>query len=124
MDQFRHEKKTEKVNYEAHITRMDRGVVVAIGGGESHIGTLILAEPRPSLTGDGSMSATSSVLNRIGHLDEGPLRKNAEMLAARLNQPVVVTGGIHLETIEKDTINEVFNDCKIFFEEILQILGD
>ncbi|QRN86590.1 hypothetical protein JR334_05085 [Clostridia bacterium] len=124
MKQYIHKKSTDLVKLEAHITRMNRGVVVAIGGGDSHIGTLILAEPRTSLTGDGSISATSSVFNRIGHLDEAPLRKNAEILAATLNQPVVVTGGIHLERIDKDSIVKIIDTCDLFFKEILQILGN
>lgn len=124
MEQFIHKKSTDIILLEAHITRMDRGLVVAIGGGKSHVGTLILAEPRESLTGDGSISATSSVLNRTGHLDEVPLRKNAEMLATKLNQPVVVTGGIHLEEIDRDSILKIVEASDLFFMEILKILGN
>ncbi len=36
------------------------------GGDKPHIGCTVLAVPRPSLTGDGSISVTSSVLNVTG----------------------------------------------------------
>ena len=43
--------------------------ILLYGGQSPHIGCTVLAEPRPSLLGDGSVSATASVLN--GYLLRG-----------------------------------------------------
>lgn len=118
METFERVLKTEDIEYHAQVTRLDRGVAIVVGGGMSHVGTLILAEPRPSLRGDGSRSATSSVINRLGHLDEDPLRENAERLAARLDAPVVVTGGIHVDDIAPERISMVRTDCDRLFRAI------
>lgn len=48
------------------------------GGDKPHIGSSVLAIPRLSLTGDGSISATSSLMNMIGHKDEHICRYIAE----------------------------------------------
>ena len=39
------------------------------GGDKPHIGCTVQSVPRPSLTGNGTISATSSVLNLTGHKD-------------------------------------------------------
>ena len=45
-------------------------VLICLKGGERpHLGCVVQTEPRVSLTGDGSVSATSSVLNFPGHKD-------------------------------------------------------
>lgn len=54
----------------------------------------MLAEARASLTGEGT-SATSSVLNRLGHKDEFVARTVAETLAAALDTTVCCICGIH-----------------------------
>ena len=45
-------------------------LIIVKGGDKFHIGTSVLAVPRPSLSRDGTVSVTSSVLNVIGHKDE------------------------------------------------------
>ncbi len=119
MHSFAIRKQTTTTEYDAQVTLMDQGVVIVLGGGQTHIGAIVWAEPRKSLRNQGGMSATSSVINRLGHLDEFPLRKNAEMLAIALNQPVVVTGGVHIDGLSAEGIEAVLNDCREFFEEML-----
>lgn len=48
--------------------------ILLSGGSRPHIGCTVLAFPRPSLSGDGHTSATSSVLNVTGHKDEAICR--------------------------------------------------
>lgn len=115
---FEYTYQRETIKYTAQVSILDEGVAIVLAGGLTHIGTLILAEPRKSLVGDGSWSATSSVMNRTGHLDDKPMRKNAECLAARLQVPVVVTGGIHIDQLSADGIQEVVADCEYIFKEI------
>jgi hypothetical protein len=49
-------------------------LVLAEGGDKPHLGCTVLALPRPSLRGDGSVSCTSSVLNRAGSQGRGDLQ--------------------------------------------------
>lgn len=51
------------------------------GGDQPHIGCVVQTEPRESLTGNGSVSATSSVLNYPGHKDEVICRYVAEKVS-------------------------------------------
>ena len=80
---------------------------VLYGGQSPHIGCTVLAEPRPSLLGDGSVSATASVLNVCGHKDEAICRLVAETVASRTGRVTVCTGGFHLDGITPEQIGEV-----------------
>lgn len=81
--------------------------VLLWGGNKPHIGCTVLALPRPSLTGDGSVSVTSSVLNVLGHKDETLCRRLAENVARKKNAVTVCTGGFHMDNITKEQIEEV-----------------
>ena len=77
------------------------------GGSAPHIGCVVQAVPRVSLTGDGSSSATASVLNLTGHKDEFLCRKLAEEVCSKTGQVTVCTGGFHLDGISGEQIQEV-----------------
>ena len=81
--------------------------LIVSGGDKPHIGCTVLAIPRMSLTGNGKMSATSSVINVTGHKDETICRHIAEQLAAKENAVVVCSGGIHVDHITKEQIDEI-----------------
>lgn len=78
-------------------------VVCVSGGDEPHIGSVVLAEARASLTGKGT-SATSSVLNRLGHKDEFVARTVAETLAAALDTTACCICGIHKDNATPEDI--------------------
>ena len=59
------------------------------------------------LSGDGSVSATSSVLNFPGHKDEVICRWMAEKVSGELNRRVICTGGFHKDGISAEEIREV-----------------
>ena len=83
-------------------------ILVCLQGGERpHLGCVVQTEPRESLTGDGSVSATSSVLNYVGHKDEVICRYVAEKISRELNRRVVCTGGFHKDGILPEEIREV-----------------
>ena len=77
------------------------------GGKRPHLGCVVQTEPRESLTGDGSVSATSSVLNFPGHKDEVVCRWMAEKISKELGKRVVCTGGFHKDGISAEEIREV-----------------
>ena len=92
------------------------------GGSRPHIGCVVQAVPRLSLTGDGSGSATASVLNLTGHKDEYICRKLAEKICSNLGVVTVCTGGFHLDGMAKEQIKEVIEVTEQISEEILQEL--
>lgn len=90
------------------LTKVGTDYHIAVWGGEKpHIGCTVLALPRPSLTGDGSRSATASVLNVTGHKDEQICRYLAEQTAKRTGATVVCTGGFHVDNATAEQIQEV-----------------
>ena len=91
-------------------TRIGEDLLVTVSGGERpHIGSVVLSEPRPSLSGDGSTSCTSSVLNRVGHKDEQICRYLAEKACKKYGVAVVCTGGFHMDDMSAEQIREVIS---------------
>ena len=69
---------------EVTVMKLGEDFQICLAGGEKpHIGCVVQAVPRESLTGDGSWSATSSVWNRTGHKDEVLCGKNLLCLPYR-----------------------------------------
>ncbi|MCM1037786.1 MAG: hypothetical protein NC434_00565 [Ruminococcus sp.] len=89
-------------------------LITVRGGDEPHIGTVVLAVPRPSLTGDGTVSTTSSVLNVIGHKDEDICRILAEKASKRYGVPAVCVGGFHIDGMSAEQIREVVTAVRNF----------
>lgn len=90
-------------------------LLITVSGGErSHIGTAVLAVPRPSLTGDGSASATSSVMNVVGHKDETICRMLAEKAARKYGVTVLCAGGFHVDNMTAGQIGEVVEAIRSF----------
>lgn len=84
------------------------GLVLGLFGGEkTHVGTVVLSVPRPSLSDPAQVSCTSSVLNLVGHKEEDLLRPLAEEAARRLRRPVVAVAGIHVDGATKEQIGEL-----------------
>ena len=95
-------------------------VLVCLQGGERpHLGCVVQTEPRESLTGDGSVSATSSVLNYPGHKDEVVCRYVAEKISRELKRRVVCTGGFHKDGIAIEEIREVQRAVETVTEKIV-----
>jgi len=90
---------------EAIATQSEEGLNVYLGGGEKpHIGTIVLCQPRPSIKLDGSLSQTTSVINLLGHKDDGVGVPMAQSLCLALRTPVVVTAGVHISDAKAEEI--------------------
>lgn len=101
------------------LTKVGTDYHIAVWGGEKpHIGCTVLALPRLSLTGDGSRSATASVLNVTGHKDEQICRHLAEQAAKRTGATVVCTGGFHIDGAAEGQIQEVLEAVKEAADEL------
>ena len=95
-------------------------ILVCLQGGERpHLGCVVQTEPRESLTGDGSVSATSSVLNYPGHKHEVVCRYVAEKISRELKRRVVCTGGFHKDGINVDEIREVQMAVEVVTEKLV-----
>lgn len=85
-------------------------ILICISGGEKpHLGSVVQAVPRPSLSGSGESSCTSSVLNLTGHKDEMLCRRLAEKICRHFQAVTVCTGGFHVENISPEEIQEVLD---------------
>lgn len=89
-------------------------LIVVRGGDKPHIGTTVLAVPRSSLSGDGSVSTTSSVLNVSGHKDEMICRILAEKASKKYGVTAVCIGGFHIDDISAGQIEEVVDAVRNF----------
>lgn len=102
-----------------HVTLVGHDYHLLLKGGERpHIGCTVLAVPRPSLSGSGQLSSTSSVLNLTGHKDEVLCRFLAEQIAARKNAVTVCSGGFHTDKIRPEQIQELQRAVRELAEEI------
>ncbi len=115
-----------KMSFDASITvqagRVGEDIHLLLFGGEKpHIGCVVMAIPRPSLLGNGMSGATSSVLNVLGHKDEGICRLLAEEVCKAQNRLTICAGGFHVDHLSIKQIEEVKRVVK---EEVLPRLID
>ena len=110
----------EGITLEARAAAHDEVHTGTVGGGRSHIGSVAIAQPRPSLRGDGSVSCTCSVWNQPGHKDEAVARPVAERLCRALNTVVVVTAGVHLPGADAARIEAVERLAEELAEKLLE----
>ncbi len=107
---------------EAQVTLIGSDLLVALyGGSKPHIGSVVVALPRPSLKDKKQMSSTSSVYNFLGHKDYVIAQRVAELLSSRLNKNVVVVAGIHIDRISKKGIAKVIENCDKLAQKICLI---
>lgn len=108
---------------EIGVRRIGDDIAVWVSGGDRpHIGCVVQAVPRLSLTGDGSRSATSSVLNLTGHKDEFLCRELAETICAAVGRVTVCTGGFHCDGMTEEKIAEVVDAVKKIAGDIAEEL--
>lgn len=102
------------------VKKIGEDLLLSVEGGQKpHIGCVIQSVPRPSLTGDGSCSATSSVLNLTGHKDEYLCRKLSEQICAACETTVVCTGGVHIDQITKEEIADILQAVEEIGETVI-----
>jgi hypothetical protein len=106
---------------EATITKTQDGINIYLGGGEkTHIGTVVLCQPRESLKQDGSRSVTTSILNIVGHKDDDIAKPIAEKLCLNLNERIVISAGVHIEKATEAEIQKLLEMGKRLTEKIIE----
>ena len=107
-------KKLSFAEIEFEIESVGEDILIVIRGGDKpHIGSTVMTIPRPSLTGDGKISCTSSVLNVTGHKDEKICRLVAETFCKKFQAVTVCTGGFHVDNLTAEKISEVVEACQL-----------
>ena len=91
------------------------------GGGKPHVGGVVLALPRPSLSGKG-WSADVYITPVPGHKDVDVARTVAETLARELQCPVVVTAGIHSDNLCPEELSQIICHCDTLTQTALASL--
>ncbi|CAA7601823.1 Hypothetical protein DEACI_2492 [Acididesulfobacillus acetoxydans] len=91
------------------------------GGDKAHVGGVVLALPRPSLSGRG-VGVDSYIIPVPGHKDTEVARPLAEKLARALNQVVVISAGIHLEKLTSDELVQIEEGCGMLATQALAAL--
>ncbi|SDO59465.1 prenylated flavin chaperone LpdD [Desulforhopalus singaporensis] len=105
----------------AQCRRMGRDFLVAVWGGEPHIGAVAMAQPRPKLQEPNKISATASVFCYVGHKDDEVAKIMAEKIAADLNTRVVVAAGMHWDNLTRCGLRQVLSNVE---ELTLQVIGE
>lgn len=96
------------------IERVGEDILILIRGGDKpHIGSVVMAIPRKSLSDEKISSCTSSVINVTGHKDEIICRAVAENFCKKFRAVTVCTGGFHVDNLSVAQIQEVVDACKI-----------
>ncbi len=97
-----------KFSIEGQIQEIGPDILVSIWGGtRPHIGAVGMAIPRPSLNNPKKWSATSSTFTFLGHKEDTLVKQISERLATRLRRNVVVTAGIHWDSITPKEIKTI-----------------
>lgn len=119
MHDFTLEKGRIKVNLKAFTIGEDLCVILS-GGDSPHIGCVTLSIPRPSLSDLNNNSATTSVMNLIGHKDDEAAKYVSHILSSKLNKNVVVTCGIHVDKITSEEIKDVISLLKKLTDMLIE----
>ena len=100
------------------------GIAVFLSGGERpHVGGVVLAIPRKSLTGKGN-SADVYVTPVPGHKDTEAAIPITKRLCISTTGPVSVTAGIHIENAAPQEIAEILQHCNAAVTELEERLRE
>ncbi|NLY56826.1 MAG: hypothetical protein GX058_10025 [Firmicutes bacterium] len=112
-----------KYRVEAALHATAEGYILHLLGGEKpHVGAVVIAQPRPSLTGDGSISCTTSSLPLLGHKDDLVAKPVAEAIAKATGQTVVAIAGIHIENATAAELDELQRNVEVLTAKLLREL--
>lgn len=112
-----------RIKITAKAVAVGEDLCVIISGGDCpHIGCVTLSVPRPSLSDENKTSATTSVLNLIGHKDDEAAKYVSQTLSSRLNKNVVVTCGIHVDNITAEEIDVTISMLKELTDVLIEKL--
>gem|GEM_PF-348273 len=106
------------------LTDTGKGINGLLTGGEKpHVGGVVLALPRPSLSSKG-WSTDAYITPIPGHKDVVVARTVAEMLACVIRLPVVITAGIHSDNLSPEELNRIIVHCDALTSRALAVFSN
>lgn len=93
------------------------------GGEKPHIGGVVLAVPRPSLRGEG-WSADLYLTPVPNHKDLELAYPLADSLARLSRFPVVITAGVHSDSLTPEELDKMKNNFTMLMQQALLELED
>lgn len=98
------------------------GYVGCLIGGESpHVGGVVLAVPRPSLTGEGC-SCDCWLCPVPGHKDLEVAVHLAQRICKLTGTTVSLTAGIHIDNAKNEDLQIISDNCAAVGEEMIYLL--
>jgi gallate decarboxylase subunit D len=105
------------------VQEVGQDILVSVWGGtRPHIGAVGIAVPRHSLKNPKKWSATSSNFTFPGHKEDTLVKRISERLAGQLRKNVVVTAGIHWDSLTVEEIKTIENLTGKLSDRILEKL--
>jgi len=112
-----------KYRITAEVRFIGEDILVSVWGGtKPHIGSVAVAQDRPSLKNPLRSSATSSVINFPGHKDDIVSRMFAERISSTMNRYCIATAGIHVDNASGEELSRILRNCEALCTRILTIL--
>lgn len=115
-----------KDKHQISLNKIDCGKDVSVtiyGGDKPHIGAVAVAVPRESLTGDGSISSSASVICIAGHKEDELARKIALKISAAWNCVATVSVGIHIDDARLEDFKIIEKSVELLVDELLAKRG-
>lgn len=107
----------------AQVQFIGEDILVSVWGGtKPHIGSVAVAQVRPSLKDPRRSSATSSVINLPGHKDDIVSRMFAERISSAMNTCCIATAGIHVDNASDEELSKILRNCAALCSRILTVL--
>lgn len=98
---------------EAVLIDTQDGIMLYIGGGDKpHIGAVAISEPRPSMRDRCKVSCTTSVINRLSHMDDIIVVPIAEAVCRKANSITVASGGVHIDNADEADIKRLVENME------------
>ena len=112
---------TGKYLLTADLRAIGDDLLVSIQGGtKPHIGSVVASIPRPSLDDPHRCSATSSVINFVGHKDEAVARMFSEKITAAFNTHTVATAGIHVDNLGRKGMEKILKNAETLCTKLIK----
>lgn len=108
---------------EANILLFGKDIQVCLtGGDQAHIGAVAIGIPRKSLSSDGMVSSSASVICVTGHKEDILARRISLVLAAEFAVTVSSSVGLHIDKANSEDIAELEQITENILAEIIVYL--
>lgn len=121
MKRFKVEISKDRFKIQGFVHIIGQDLLLSIfGGTRPHIGSVALAQPRPSLRNPKKWSSTSSDITIIGHKEDIIAKRIAEKISSSLRRNVTVTAGFHWDNLTSKEIKMVENISQKISDEVIK----